>query len=47
MGQDVEIVVIQMRDDPAEVKETLKGSVLRDPDPFGPAAGPEDWEADA
>jgi hypothetical protein len=29
----------------SEIVQSLKGSILKDDDPFGPAAPPEDWEA--
>ena len=29
----------------AEIIERLRGTILRDDDPFGPATDPEDWEA--
>jgi hypothetical protein len=29
----------------AEIVESLRGSILKDDDPFGPAAPPEDWDA--
>ena len=53
VGKQVEIIVLE--DESAAVAETtpaddvsrypLRGSVLRDDDPFGPAVPAEDWEA--
>ena len=51
IGHDVEIVVREENGASLTVAEaeakrqSLKGSVLRDDDPFGPAVPPEDWEA--
>lgn len=54
VGRDVEIVVWEEREGAVEGRgpmheaarqKHLKGSVLRDDDPFGPAVPPEDWEA--
>jgi hypothetical protein len=51
VGHDVEIVVREENGaslSPAEAdarRLSLKGSVLRDDDPFGPATPPGDWEA--
>jgi hypothetical protein len=53
LGKQVEIIVLE--DEPTAVpgsrptdeaeRYPLRGSVLRDDDPFGPAVPPEDWEA--
>lgn len=51
VGKQVEIIVLE--DEPATVLPAasdasqfpLRGSVLRDDDPFGPAVPPESWEA--
>jgi hypothetical protein len=48
IGQRVEMDVTVPKVSEAEwakIREWLKGSVLRDDDPFGPAVPPEDWEA--
>lgn len=49
LGKDVEITVREAesatRGDEAEAaRHALRGSILRDDDPFGPAVPEEDWE---
>jgi hypothetical protein len=50
VGKDVEVIVLEKVEEPASsLPKTgfgfMRGTVLRDDDPFGPAAPPEDWEA--
>ncbi len=50
VGKKVEFIVREEPSHDAPAMETpqvnpLRGSVLRDDDPFGPAVAPEDWEA--
>lgn len=52
LGRDVEMLVweegqraLGPRLPGGAGRESLRGSVLRDDDPFGPAASPEEWEA--
>ena len=47
-GANVDVIVRSgngARPSLEKVRETLRGSVLRYEDPFGPAAPPEDWDA--
>jgi hypothetical protein len=48
IGQDVEITIKTApvtEQEWQKIRESLKGTILRDDDPFGPAVPPEDWEA--
>lgn len=47
VGKDVEIIVREAvpRSTPPATDFPLRGSILRDDDPFGPAIPAEEWEA--
>ena len=49
-GEVVEVIVLARDDAPArpsldEVRDRLRGSVLKDERPFDPAVPPEEWDA--
>jgi hypothetical protein len=48
IGKDVEITISAEAPDPkqgASSYGSMRGTVIRDDDPFAPAVPPEDWEA--
>lgn len=45
IGKPVEIIVLEEPRATAISDRPLRGSILRDDDPFGPALDPTEWEA--
>jgi hypothetical protein len=49
VGEQVEVLIVPLERTPPklaeEIRARLQGTILRDDDPFGPAAPPDDWEA--
>jgi hypothetical protein len=49
LGKEVEIIVLETETngvgrDATSARDALRGSILRDDDPFGPAVPEDDWE---
>lgn len=45
VGKAVEIIVLEDPRRPASSDRPLRGSILRDDDPFGPAVSADEWES--
>jgi hypothetical protein len=45
VGKSVEIIVLEDDRTPSSTDRPLRGSILRDDDPFGPAVPADEWEA--